>query len=145
MRTNGSIRPFPDPTQFARAFSTGCRLNADHVTAALIADPVERDRALLSLMLAGEPHAWVRGSPPVAPPPNQHGGRRHAILSWQQELDILAALEAQARDGQPVTPLDVVRLMSERAGRPVGREVAYVLLRRHGFLLTRSKRHPAAS
>ena len=137
MRTHGTLRPFPHLTQIARLSSAPSRWTDDHLTAVLADDPIERNRALLSVLLDAEEPSWVRVSTSTPDPLHRHGGRRHMTLSWTAELDLVADLEANAKAGERVTTAVIAQLMSERAGQPASLLAAYRLLHRHGWILTR--------
>ena len=145
MRIHGTLRTFPDIMQITRLSSSPAQWTNDHLAAVLEEDPVERDRALLSLLLNADQPSWVRISTSTPDPHRRVGGRRNMMLEWSVELELVADIEAMAQAGEPVTPLLIAQMMSQRAGRPVARYTIYRLLRRHGWVSTRRTHRKARS
>jgi hypothetical protein len=136
MRPDGTIRPFPNLEQIARLCSARPSWSTNHLAAVFELELVERDRALLSILLDADRPAWVRTTTSTAEPRSQHGGRRRSILSWADELAVVDELEVRTANGDTIRPIDVAAMMSRRIGRPVTRLSAYRLLHRHGWVLT---------
>ncbi len=102
-------------------------------------DPIERDRALLSLMLGSDRPGWVRRESVEVQPVTRRGGRRHALLTWSDELALMADCETRIRSGDQLTPLDVANVASAEFGKPISRLAVYRILRRHGWILVRRR------
>jgi transposase len=73
----------------------------------------------------------------------RHGGRRHVLMSLDEERAFLAPWAEQAKEGG-VLVVSVMRAdLSQRLGRPVKASVLYRLLARHGWRkVAPDTRHP---
>jgi transposase len=77
----------------------------------------------------------------LAPP--GRGGRRHALMSVEDEHAFLASFEDQARAGGMLVVSGLREALVERLGRPVAPSVVYRLLARHGWRkVAPDTRHP---
>lgn len=79
------------------------------------------------------------------PTPRRWGGRRRALMKWEEEQDFLSGWKANAEQGQlvVVTPLQVA--LEEKLGRRVKPSVVYRLLDRHHWRkVAPDTRHPKA-
>jgi transposase len=75
--------------------------------------------------------------------PKQHGGRRNALMSLEQERAFLAPWAEQARDGGILEVSALRSDLSCQLGRPIVASVVYGLLARHGWRkLAPDTRHP---
>ena len=74
---------------------------------------------------------------------NRHGGRRHVLMSSEEERAFLTPWAEQAKEGG-VLVVSVMRAdLSQRLGRPVAASVLYRLLARHGWRkVAPDTRHP---
>ena len=72
-----------------------------------------------------------------------HGGRRHVLMSREEEEAFLAPWAEQAKEGG-ILVVSVMRAdLSQRLGRPVAASVLYRLLARHGWRkIAPDTRHP---
>lgn len=61
------------------------------------------------------------------------GGRRRALLSWEEEQTVLQELQAEASQGLIVLSRQVKQKAEEKLGRTVSKDYAYDLLHRHGW------------
>lgn len=61
------------------------------------------------------------------------GGRRNELMSLDEETQFVAKFERAARDGELVTAKQMLRALSERVGRRVGKVTLYEMLQRHGW------------
>jgi len=77
------------------------------------------------------------------PAPKQHGGRRNALMSVEEERAFLAPWAERAESGG-VLVISVLRAaLAQRLGRPVAASVAYRLVARHGWRkVAPDTRHP---
>jgi transposase len=79
------------------------------------------------------------------PAPRRWGGRRRALMKWEEEQAFLATWKPKAEQGQlvVVTPLQVA--LEEKLGRRVKSSVVYRLLDRHQWRkVSPDTRHPKA-
>lgn len=79
------------------------------------------------------------------PTARKWGGRRRALLQWEEEQDFLSAWKPKAEQGQlvVVTPLQVA--LEEKLGRRIKPSVVYRLLDRHRWRkVAPDTRHPKA-
>jgi len=66
-------------------------------------------------------------------PRTSHGGRRHALLSLEEERAFLAPWEQASLDGSMLAVSPLRTALSQELGRPVAACVAYRMLDRHGW------------
>jgi transposase len=81
----------------------------------------------------------------VQPTARKWGGRRRALMKWEEEQDFLSVWRPKAEQGQliVVTPLQVA--VQERLGRRIKPSVVYRLLDRHRWRkVAPDTRHPKA-
>lgn len=73
------------------------------------------------------------------------GGRRHQLLTQEQETALLAPFVERAEAGGMLTVADIQRAYGERTGKAVARSTVYRLLQRHGWRkVVPRPRHPKA-
>ncbi len=71
------------------------------------------------------------------------GGRRNALLSFEEETEFLAPWLEQARAGGVLVVSPLRAALAQRLGRPVKASVLYRLLARHGWRkVAPDTRHP---
>jgi transposase len=81
----------------------------------------------------------------VQEPRGRWGGRRRALLKWEDEQTFLAAWKAKAEQGQLVVVTPLQGALEEKLGRPVKPSVVYRLLERHDWRkVAPDTRHPKA-
>lgn len=66
-------------------------------------------------------------------PKRSWGGRRHCIMSFDEEREFLAHWEAKAAAGGVLSVPPIHAALVERLGRPVPPSTTYRLLARHGW------------
>lgn len=72
-----------------------------------------------------------------------HGGRRRALLSWEEEQVLLQAFAAVAEQGGMAEASRLRAALEQQAGHPVTKSTVYRLLARHGWRkLVPRPRHP---
>ena len=73
----------------------------------------------------------------------QWGGRRNAVMSWEQEIKFLAPWAEQCVDGQLLVAAPLRAALAKQLGRPVTHSVVYRMLARHGWRkVAPDTRHP---
>lgn len=73
------------------------------------------------------------------------GGRRHGVLTPDEEADFVAHFEQAARQGQMVTASAMLGELARRCGRPPSAMTLYRILARHGWRkVVPRPRHPEA-
>lgn len=73
----------------------------------------------------------------------QWGGRRHASMTWEQEVEFLLPWSEQSADGGMLIVGPLRAALAQRLGRPVAHSVVYRLLARHGWRkVAPDTRHP---
>jgi transposase len=78
-----------------------------------------------------------------APPRRKWGGRRHALMSLEEEEAFLAPWLEQARTGGMVVVSPLRAALAQHLGRPVAASVVYRLLARRGWRkVAPDTRHP---
>ena len=78
-----------------------------------------------------------------ARPGKTWGGRRRALLSWEEEAAFLAPWAEQARHAGVLVVSPLRAALAERLGRKISPSVMYRLLARHGWRkVTPDTRHP---
>jgi transposase len=71
------------------------------------------------------------------------GGRRNALLSWEEEGLLLAELSEKAKQGRVVVAWTVRDRVEKKLGHSVSKDYAYDLLHRHGWRkIAPRPRHP---
>jgi transposase len=71
------------------------------------------------------------------------GGRRHALLSVEEERDFLQPWVEQAKTGRVLVVSPIRAALAQRLGRPVAASVVYRFLARHGWRkMAPDTRHP---
>ena len=76
-------------------------------------------------------------------PAKKWGGRRRALLSWEEEEKFLAPWAEQARPAGVLVVSPVRAALAEKLGRKVAPSVVYRLLARHGWRkVAPETRHP---
>jgi len=66
-------------------------------------------------------------------PRTSHGGRRHALMSLEEERAFLAPWEQTSLDGSMLVVSPLRAALSQALGRPVAASVVYRMLERHGW------------
>ena len=88
-------------------------------------------------------HRFRRHVQPEGPPAPRWGGRRHALLTPEEERAFLAAWAPQAKQGELVVLTPLRLALSQQLGRPVRASVVWRLLERHGWRkVAPDTRHP---
>jgi len=71
------------------------------------------------------------------------GGRRHALMSMDEEKDFLGPWAEQAKTGGVLVVSPIRAALSQKLGRPVAASVVYRFLARHGWRkMAPDTRHP---
>ena len=71
------------------------------------------------------------------------GGRRHGLMTWDKEEELLQELLNKAKDGGIVVAQTIRRHAAKKLGREVSQDFAYDLLHRHGWRKIMPRpRHP---
>jgi transposase len=84
-------------------------------------------------------------SQPELPAPSPWGGRRRALMSWEQEEAFLSRWKTQAEQGQLVVLTPVRAALDQQLGRRVKPSVVYRLVQRHRWRkVAPDTRHPKA-
>ena len=116
--------------------ATGATLSA---TAALLGV----GRATVARLQARFRQSHVAKGAKAGAPRRKWGGRRHALLSVEEERQFLAPWLEQARRGGVLVVSPLRAALAQRLGRPVKASVLYRLLARHGWRkVAPDTRHP---
>jgi transposase len=84
-----------------------------------------------------------QGLQPPLRPRKTWGGRRRALLSWEEEAAFLAPWAEQARDAGVLVVSPLRAALAERLGQKIAPSVMYRLLARHGWRkVAPDTRHP---
>lgn len=76
---------------------------------------------------------------------NNWGGRRRALLTWEQEVAFLAPWVEQAKQGRMLVVSSLRAAFAQAVGRTVAATVVYRMLERHGWRkVAPDTRHPQA-
>jgi len=82
---------------------------------------------------------------PELPAPSPWGGRRRALMSWEQEEAFLCRWKTQAEQGQLVVLTPLRAALDQQLGRRVKPSVVYRLVQRHRWRkVAPDTRHPKA-
>jgi len=77
--------------------------------------------------------------------PRNWGGRRRALMTWQEEEKFLAPWIEQAREGRMLVVSSLRAAFAQSVGQPVAATVVYRMLERHGWRkVAPDTRHPKA-
>lgn len=77
--------------------------------------------------------------------PRNWGGRRRALLTWEQEAAFLVPWVEQAKEGRMLVVSALRAAFVQHVGRPVAATVVYRMLERHGWRkVAPDTRHPKA-
>jgi transposase len=77
--------------------------------------------------------------------PRNWGGRRRALLTWEQEEAFLAPWVEQAKRGRMLVVSSLRAAFAQAVGRAVAATVVYRMLERHGWRkVAPDTRHPKA-
>ncbi len=77
---------------------------------------------------------------------DDHGGRRRALLSWEEEQALLRTFTAAAEQGGVAEASRIRAALEQQVGHPVPKSTVYRLLARHGWRkLVPRPTHPDAS
>lgn len=80
---------------------------------------------------------------PPSQPRTSHGGRRHALMSLEEERAFLAPWEQASLDGSMLVASPLRAALSQELGRPVAASVVYRMLERHEWRkVAPDTRHP---
>ena len=79
-------------------------------------------------------------------PRTSHGGRRHTLMSLEEERAFLAPWEQASLDGSMLVVSPLRAALSQALGRPVAASVVYRMLERHGWRkVAPDTRHPKSN
>ena len=63
----------------------------------------------------------------------EKGGRNNELLSEKQEVEVLNAIESEAKKGGVLEVSKVHNALQEKAGKTISKQTAYNILHRHGW------------
>jgi len=113
---------------------------------ALAGTSLERTAALLGVGRASVrrlQQQFRQGLRTPSPPRKAWGGRRRALLSWEEEAAFLAPWAEQARHAGVLVVSPLRAALAEKLGRKIAPSVMYRLLARHGWRkVAPDTRHP---
>lgn len=112
---------------------------------AVLGATLEQTAAILGVSRASVPRLQLRFRQTRQPSSSRPrwGGRRRALLSFEDEAKFLAPWEAQAKDAGLLVLSPIRAALSQQLGRPVAGSVAWRLLARHGWRkVAPDTRHP---
>lgn len=115
---------------------------------ALAGTTLEETAALLGVGRASVPRLQARFRQRSAARkvvPRNWGGRRRALLTWEEEEKFLAPWVEQAKEGRMLVVSSLRAAFAQSIGRPVAATVVYRMLERHGWRkVAPDTRHPKA-
>jgi transposase len=66
--------------------------------------------------------------------PSNRGGRRHFLMSLEDELNFLDSLSEQVNNGQELTVKEIHSMVEKKVGTKVVKSTTYRMLKRHGWV-----------
>lgn len=109
------------------------------------AEGTDRNRLLIELACPSPKAVWVRT--PMGGPSKRrymHGGRRHGHLAPDQEARFMEELQHAVDAGDSALTAGGVRMrLEQKVGHAVSHMAVLRLLRRHGWVRVRSRKHRA--
>jgi transposase len=88
-------------------------------------------------------HAFGQSPPAAKPKRKAWGGRRHSLMSLEEEREFLRPWEEQAKEGGLLVLSPIRAALAQKLGRKVARSVVWRLLGRHEWRkLAPDTRHP---
>lgn len=116
---------------------------------ALLGATLEQTAMVLGVGRASVPRLQARLRQRCAEPSGvlpSRGGRRHALLSPQEERDFLASWDATSNTGEVLIASPLRAALAQRLGHPVAASVVYRMLARHGWRkVAPDTRHPKSN
>jgi transposase len=102
----------------------------------LMGTTLDQTAALLGVSRASVPRLQARFRQSMQTgksPPNNWGGRRRELMTFDEEIKFLEPWEQQAKDGGILVVSVIRAALAQHLGRSVKASVVYRLLERHGW------------